>query len=68
MHIRFDNTIYRIQEEYESLKRCPATEEGIFDQMILEHLDGLLEEDMYDSSNLQYKATVLKYLNHLVLL
>lgn len=68
MHIRFDYPFYRIQEVYESLKLCAETEEGIFDQMILEHLDGLLEEDMYDSSNLQYKATVLKYLNHLVLL
>ena len=68
MLIRFGYPFYRIQEVYESLKLCAETEEGIFDQMILEHLDGLLEEDMYDSSNLQYKATVLKYLNHLVLL
>lgn len=68
MHIRFDYPFYRIQEAYESLKLCAETEEGIFDQMILEHLDDLLKEDAYDCSNLQYKATVLKYLNHLVLL
>ena len=68
MHIRFDYPFYRIEEAFESLKLCAETEEGIFDPMILEHLDELLSEEKYDSSNLEYKATVLKYLNHLVLL
>lgn len=36
--------------------------------MILEHLDELLREDVYDCSNLGYKSIVLKYINHLVLL
>lgn len=68
MHVRFDYPFYRIQEAYESLKLCAETEEGIFDHMIMEHLDDLLQENVYDSSNLEYKTKVLKYINHLVLL
>lgn len=67
MHIRFDYPFYRIQEVFESLKLCAETEEGIFDPMILEHLNELLREDVYDCFNLGYKSIVLKYINHLVL-
>lgn len=52
---------------FESLKLCAETEEGIFDPMILEHLNELLREDVYDCFNLGYKSIVLKYINHLVL-
>ena len=38
----FDYPFYRIQEVYDSLKLCAETEEGIFDPMILEHLDEIL--------------------------
>lgn len=67
MHIRFDYPFYRIQEAYDSLKLCAEAEEGVFDPMILEHLDDLLKDDVYDCSNLGYKSIVLKYINHLVL-
>lgn len=68
MHIRFDYPFYRIKEAYDSLKLCAETEEGIFDQIILEHLDDLLKDDVYDISDPEYKIKVLKYINHLVLL
>lgn len=68
MHIRFDYPFYRIQEAYESLQSCTETEDGIFDPMILGHLNELLKEDMYENSAPGYKAKVLKYINHLVLL
>lgn len=68
MHIRFDYPFYRILEAYDSLKHCAETEEGIFDQMILEQLDELLKDNVYDTSNFEYKAKILKYINHLVLL
>lgn len=68
MHIRFDYPFPRIEEVYECLKGCTAVEDGIFDQMILKHLDELLTEDLYGQPQPGYKAKVLKYINHLVLL
>lgn len=68
MHIRFDYPFYRIQEAYDELKECSEAEDGIFDQMILSHLDELLDEELYSHPTPEYKATVLKYINHLVLL
>lgn len=68
MHIRFDYPFYRIMEAYESLKACAETEDGIFDQMILGHLDELMDEDLYNDPAPDYRVKVLKYLNHLVLL
>lgn len=68
MHIRFDYPFYRIQEAYECLKNCAEDEDGIFDQMILSQLDKLLDEDLYNNQESDYKAKVLKYINHLVLL
>lgn len=68
MHVRFDYPFYRIQEAYECLKDCAETEDGIFDQMILGHLDELLNDELYENQTPDYKVKVLKYLNHLVLL
>ena len=68
MHIRFDYPFYRIQEAYDCLKNCAEAEDGIFDQMILKHLDELLDDDLYNDPTPDYKSKVLKYINHLVLL
>ncbi len=71
MHIRFDYPFFRIKEVYDSLKKCGETEEELFDQMILQQLDKLLDEDTYDmnhENNAEYKGKLLKYLNHLILL
>ncbi len=71
MHIRFDYPFFRIKEVYDSLKKCGETEEELFDLMILQQLDKLLDEDVYNmhhENNAEYKGKLLKYLNHLVLL
>ncbi|MDO4165711.1 MAG: alpha-E domain-containing protein, partial [Bacteroides sp.] len=68
MHIRFDYPFYRIQEAFDGLKDCAEAEDGIFDQMILNHLNELLNEDLYEHPTPDYKVTILKYINHLVLL
>ncbi len=68
MHIRFDYPFHRIDEAYESLKACSELEDGIFDAMIIHRLDDLVREDLYDEKKEEYKNTLLKYLNHLVLL
>ncbi|MDD6890613.1 MAG: alpha-E domain-containing protein [Bacteroidales bacterium] len=68
MHLRFDYPFYRVKESFESLKRCAEDLEGIFDTMILAHVDELLTEEEYCPENLEYKFMLLKYVNHLVLL
>lgn len=68
MHIRFDYKFYRIQEAFESLRKCAQTEHGIFDSMILKQLDELLIQELYDRRETDYKRKILKYINHLVLL
>ncbi len=71
MHIRFDYPFFRIKEVYDELKKYGNMEEALFDTMILQQLDKLLEEDVYDlchKNNAEYKGKLLKYLNHLVLL
>ena len=68
MHIRFDYPYYRIEEAYESLKGCAEIEDNLFDPMILQRLDELIREDLYEAKADNYKQTLLTYLNHLVLL
>lgn len=71
MHIRFDYPYFRIEEAYEALLKCGENGEEIFDRMIEKHLGELLVEDLYElyhMQNMEYKAKLLKYLNHLVLL
>ncbi len=72
MHVRFDYPYFRIEEAYECLKKCGEGEEELFDRMIEKHLNELLDDEdlynLYHVNNAEYKAKVLKYLNHLVLL
>lgn len=68
LHVRFDYPFYRIEEAYESLKGCSEVEDNLFDPMILQRLDELVREDLYEAKEGDYKNTLLKYLNHLVLL
>lgn len=68
LHIRFDYPYQRIEEAYESLKECAETEDGTFDTMIIQRLDELIREDLYEAKEDNYKNTLLNYLNHLVLL
>ena len=68
MHVRFDYPFYRIEESYERLKNIADDIEGIFDTMILDHLEELLTEDCYRPDDQGYKSMLLKYINHLVLL
>ncbi len=68
LHIRFDYPYYRIEEAFESLKDCAAVEDNLFDQVILQRLDELIREDLYEAPTDGYKQTLLTYLNHLVLL
>ncbi len=57
-----------IEEAYESLKHCSEVEDGIFDAIILQRLDELVQEELYTARDADYKNRLLKYLNHLVLL
>lgn len=68
LHVRFDYPFYRIEEAYQSLKDSSHTEDGIFDPMILRRLDELIREEAYNTSEGEYKNTLLKYLNHLILI
>ncbi len=68
IHVRFNYSYYRIAEAYDSLKHCAEHEFNIFDSVILGRLDELIKEDLYDKRTEEYKNTLLKYLNHLVLL
>ena len=68
LHVRFDYPFFRIEETYASLKRCAEDMEGIFDTMILSHVDELLTEEAYTPDDMEYKCMLLKYINHLVLL
>lgn len=68
MHIRFDYPYYRIREAYDCLKQCAETEEDILDPVMLAHLEDLLSRTQYEKKAGDYKARVLKYINHLVLL
>lgn len=68
MHIRFDYPFYRIEEAYESLKKCAEIEDMIFDPVIFKWLEELMHEELYDAREGDYKNILLKYLNHLVLL
>ncbi len=67
MHIRFDYPFYRIEEAYTSLVSCLKREYGLADRVILSQLDQLLTQNQYESQTPEYKAKVLKYINHLVL-
>lgn len=68
MHVRFDYPWYRIEEAYENLKECASEEDGIFDQMILRRLNELITPSNYSDQTADYKPTVLKFINHLVLI
>ncbi len=68
MHIRFDYPFYRIEEAFDSLLLCVAIEEDIFDQTVLTQLSQLITEDLYKEAAPDYRAKVLRYLNHMVLI
>ena len=68
MLIRFDYPYYRVREAYDRLKRNAESEENVFDPVMLAHLEDLLLKSQYEKRTGDYKARVLKYLNHLVLL
>lgn len=68
LHVRFDYPFYRIEEAFESLKQQTEIEDNMFDPIILQHLNQLICEELYETRDDDYKNTLLKYLNHLVLL
>lgn len=68
MHVRFAYPYYRIHEAFDRLKECATSEDGIFDQMILGRLNELFTQEAYENADAEYKATTLKFINHLVLL
>lgn len=68
LHIRFDYPFYRIEEAFESLKSCAETEDNLIDPVILKRLNELMCDDLYTAGEGDYKGTLLKYINHLVLL
>ncbi len=67
MHIRFDYPFFRIDEAYTNLVTCIKREYGIADSTILSQLDEQIVESRYENQAPDYKAKVLKYINHLVL-
>lgn len=68
LRVRFNYPFHRIKEAYDSLKRCASIEDNIFDQMISQRLEELIQPQPYEAREGNYKNTLLKYLNHLVLL
>ena len=66
--IRFDYPFYRVYDCYEGLKSTADHFDGILDTMILRQLDKLIDEDIFDLDNPEYKFKLLKYINHLVLI
>ncbi len=67
LHIRFEYKFSRIEEAFESLKTCAGTEDNVLDTVILNRLNELIDEDLYNPKNTDYKISLLSYLNHLVL-
>lgn len=68
MHIRFDYAFYRIEEAFESLLVCVDAEEEIFDKTVLSQLSELITEELYTEAAPDYRAKLLRYLNHVVLI
>ena len=66
--IRFDYPFYRVNDCYEGMKSTAEHFDGILDTMILRQLDKLVDEDLFDLSDPEYKFKLLKYINHLVLI
>ena len=66
MQLRFDYPFRRVALAYSSLKRYFRDISHVVDERILEQLDGLLEEELFDLSNPEYKNRVIKYVNLLI--
>ena len=65
--IRFEYPYFRVRESFDSLLQCSKMEEGAFDKTLMGNLDWLIESNVYKTDDPEYKAKILKYLNHLVL-
>ena len=69
MHIRFDYPRKRIQEAFEKLKSCSMLEDGVFDRVMLGHLEELLAADEAPEMDPEtYRRTLLQFINRLVML
>ena len=66
MLLRFDYSFRRILLAYNSLKRYFRDVNHIVDDNILQQLDGLLTEELFDLNNAEYKNKLIKYVNLLV--
>ncbi len=67
LHIRFCYPFYRIEEVFLSLKDALVKAGADVDQYAMEQLERLLREDKYEPECEGYRASVLGYLNSLVL-
>ncbi len=68
LHIRFCYPFFRIEEVFLSLKEALVKAGAAVDQYSMEQLDRLLTEEAYNPSCESYRASVLGYLNSLVLI
>lgn len=64
---RFEYPFFRLREVFDRLLTCAEVEEGIFDMHLLEKLDQMLNEQTYAIEKPEYRYTLLKYLNQLVM-
>ncbi len=67
LHVRFGYKYHRIAEAYDELKKCLRLEEAMCDRNILAKLDEMITEEAYTTSGNEYKQTLLKFINQLVL-
>ncbi|MCQ2217644.1 MAG: alpha-E domain-containing protein [Paludibacteraceae bacterium] len=68
MCVRFDYKYYRIEETWETLKRCKETFPDVFDAVEFKRLEGLIsDKTQYTEDFAGYKANVLSAICSLVL-
>ena len=68
MHIRFEYPFERIEDAFKRLKEYGVSEAGIYDTMMFQKLENLLTAEKYNPKDTEYTNSVLRYLNHLVML
>ena len=68
MHIRVEYPFERIEDAFKRLKEYGVSEAGIYDTMMFQKLENLLTAEKYNPKDTEYTNSVLRYLNHLVML
>ncbi len=67
MLIRFDYPYKRVDEAYETVKKCTEGEFGLVNIVTMHELEELIDRDKYEHPSDDYKQRMLTYLNKMIL-